>query len=506
MTTEPYKDPFDLVEDKMAQIKDWTMPVPMSESTLKTLHELITDYTKAMVEKLDEKDVEAAVTAYAERLGTVYRGHWLRGEYSKVFTKEESDFKQYVDSENGPLRIQGQAVNPKSATTGPSAIIALQNMMGVGRPTRIPLWNSGVVLTVGNFRESEMLSLNHALNEQRVELGYATQGFLFTGNDVKIVMGVVDFILDHVIATNIKDWIKGDKSVLKELILVSDIQALCAGSLESIYPSGYPTEHSCVNTGTDKCSYKGGIKMEIGNLEFSPDSLLRFSRTIWTDTARIDIEAKRHMAAPAGTHPIATIRAYQTRVNTADNLSGVIKVNDAQIRLSYQQPNLKTYEEVGLYWITSVVDMVDKTMSAVKTTDREDRAKKRRGFISDYEHILQFQKQAAWIKSIQYGVDLSGDDVTVVNDIKTIFNLLEELSQNPGVVKEATADVNRYKTDTQLSFAGIPNFKCPSCGDSQLKDDVDNKHGIIPMDMVSYFFTIMEWRLARIAMAQMEIT
>ena len=504
MSAESHTSPFESLESITSNIKDWTVPVPMSEITLKEISELITDFTKEAIGKMDADDAKAAIAEYSEKIKSIYTGHWLRGEYSSLFTAEGTSFSQSIGSDDGPIRIQGQQMNNRNAVTGASAVIALQSMMGVGRPTKIPLWHSGVVLSVGNFKESEILSLNHTLNELRMELGYSTQGFLFSGNDVNLVMEVVDFILDHVISTNIKDWIQGDKGILKDLLLVSDVPALLAGALDSIYPSGYPTERHCINSGTDKCSYEGGPKMQIGGLEFTPDSLIKFNRTIWTDTNRIGLEAKRHMTAAMGTKSKESIKSYQDAFNVTDNLSEVLELNGAQIRLSYQQPNLRTYEETGLYWIAGVTDMVEKAMSSVTGADKQQRIKKRRDFIRNYEYILRFQKQAAWVKSIQYGRDIDGDDVMVVTDVKTIFGLMEELAQNSELVDKANASVNQYKTDTQVSFAGIPNFECPSCGEAQATGE-ESKHGLIPTDMVSYFFTIMAWRLGRIATAQMEL-
>jgi hypothetical protein len=376
--------------------------------------------------------------------------------------------------------------------------------MGVGRPTKIPLWHSGITVTVANFKENEILSLNHSLNEQRMELGYATQGFLFSASDVNIVMEIVDFVLDHVISTNLKGWVQGDKNILKELILVTDIQTLLAGALDAIYPSGYPTERHCINSGTEKCDHKPKFKRTVGGLEFDTDSLLRFNRTMWTDTNRITLESKQHMAAGSGSHEKADILKYQTSFNLINNLSEPVVINGARIQLSFQQPNLVKYEQVGSLWITGVMDMVDKSMSGVADNDKKTRVSKRRGFIRDYEYVLRFQKHAAWVKSIQYSKDEEGSEPVVITDAKTIFALLGELSQDEELVTKATKEINKYRENVQVTFTGIPNFSCPSCGASQIEGE-PHKHSLIPMDMVSYFFTIMAWRLGRIAQVQMEL-
>lgn len=499
-----YTNPLEDIEGKIESVKDWTMPVPMTSSTVKVLDSLIKEYGEEVRKTKDDEDAINAIKDFSNKLKATYSGHWLRNEYNPIFDKDTALFTQSIQSESGPIRIQGQSINPGKGLTGDSAIIAIQNLMGIGRPTKIPLWHSGIVLTIANFKENEMLSLNHSLNEQRIELGYSTQAFLFSGTDVNIVMEVVDFILDHVIATNIKGWMKGDKEELKELILVSDIQALCAGALDSIYPSGYPTERHCINGGTDKCTYKPTLKRKIGELEFHTDSLLRFNRTMWVDTNRVSLEAKQHMAMPVGTHTTEDILKYQKSFNNVDNLSSTVDMASGTVRMAFQIPTLNRYEQIGSLWITGVMDMVDRAMAAVNDSDKKLRASKRRNFIKDYEFILRFQKHTAWIKSIQYSTGEADAEATIIEDAKTIFSLMGTLAQSEALVKTITKDIDKYREDTQVSFTGIPNYVCPSCGTPQVEGE-EAKHSLIPMDMVTYFFTLMAWRLGRITQAQMEL-
>lgn len=499
-----YVDPFVGVEDKLESVKDWVMQVPMSSSTIKELETLIANYSEEVRKTKDAADAKDAIKDFTDKLRSTYTGHWLRGEYTNVLNREKLVLSQSVDSESGPIRIQGQTVSANKAISGTSALIALQNLMGVGRPTRVPLWHSGIVLTLANFKENEMLSLNHSLNEQRMELGYATQAFLFSGGDVNLVMEIVDFVLEHVISTNIKGWIQGDIGMLKELILVSDVQALMSGALDAIYPSGYPTERHCINSGTDKCDYKPKLKKTVTGIEFDVDSLLRFNRTLWIDTDRLPLEAVQHMSMPSASHDKTAIVKYQKLVNIVNNLSDPVVINGASIKIALQQPTLATYEHGGTLWIAGVKDMVNKAMAGVEDTDKKTRANKRRRFIQDYEYVLRFQKHAAWVKSIQYGRVGDEEEVGLVEDPKTIFSIMGELAQNEDIVVAANAAINKYREDTQLSFTGIPNYSCPSCGAAQVTGE-DAKHSLIPMNMVQYFFTIMAWRLGRIAQAQMEI-
>jgi len=226
--------------------------------------------------------------------------------------------------------------------------------------------------------------------------------------------------------------------------------------------------------------------------------LLRFNRTIWTDTSRISLEQKQHMGMPMGSVEKSDVLSYQKKINTVENLSEDISAGEGFIRFSLQQPTLATYEQSGSLWITGVIDMVDRAMGTVDGNDQKDRAKKRRQFIKNYEYVLRFQKHAPWIKTIAYGKSLDDENTIVVSDIKTLFSLMGELSQDEELVTKATAAIDKYREASQITFAGIPNYTCPSCGSPQ-HDPEKTKHGLIPMNMVQYFFIIMDWRLGRIA-------
>lgn len=497
-----YKDVFDDVEGKLKRVKDWGIPCPMTALESEAVEGLMQRYAANIRKTMSDKEAVEAIKVFANRIKVTYTGHWMNKEYDRIF-KDNDELTQSVKSEKGPIRIQGQSIgSPGSTLTGPTALMALQSAMGVGRPTKIPLWHSGIVLTVSNFKESEILGLSHSLNEQRIELGYATQGFLFSGSDVNLVMTIVDFILDHAIACNLNGWMQGDRSVLKSLILVSDIPALLAGGLDSMYPSGYPSERHCKNTGTEKCDYVSPLELDVSNYTFKVDSLLRFGRTLWVDNSRIPLSARQHMSAPTGAHEESHIREYQETFNTVNSLTDPIPMGDVDIQIALRQPNLSTYEEAGNLWITGVLDMVDGAMAKFNESGREVRAKKRREYIAQYEYVLRFQKHAAWVSSIQWGEDLS-ESPSIANDPKTIFDLMEGLTSDSTMVKIATDAINRYREDTQVTFTGITNFKCPVCGESQV-EGTQLKHGIIPMDMVGYFFMLMGYLSMRLTSAQME--
>jgi hypothetical protein len=491
LEANPFKD---LSAEPGIRVRDWVFPVPMETTTVESLDRLIRDYALEAEANMSESAARSAVQAYADHLRQTYLGHWRHGQYANLFTREGAEFVQAIDSDKGPIRIGGQnvALGNSQAMSGPSAIMAIQNALGIGKPTKVPCWSSGLVLTLGNFKTSEILSLNLALTETRAEIGYETGGMLFSGGDVNIISEVVDFILDHVIATNIRGWMVGDKAVLKKLLKVMDIPSLLAGALASIYPSGYPTVHKCKNTGTAKCDYNPALEVDIDGIEFKVDSLLDFKKVVWTDRTRVSPKARRFMSSGNNVHTVEQIEEYQDEFNTLEPLSAPLSDSGAIVKIAFHQPNLETYERVGRLWINGVMEMVNMAMDRITDADRETRRTKRISFIRNYQHALRLQKHAAWIKNLQMHVP-GEDEPRIVSDTDTLFSSLETLAEDKALAKNIIEAVDKHRVDAQVTFTGIPNYVCPSCNEPQL-DPAEAEHGLIPMDMVAYFFTIMVWK------------
>ena len=303
-------------------------------------------------------------------------GTWYDGNYNDLFTREGSEFTQRVDSEKGPIGIASQALTTGGSNlTGPSALMALQNVMGQGKPTRIPLWSSGFNVTLAGFKESEILTLSMALTETRAEIGYETGGLLFSAGDTNAVSDIVDFVLSHVISTSIRGWTKGDIETLKSHILVTDIPALLTGALVSIYPSGYPALHTCKMAGSEICDYEPQIKQDAIGVEYHVDSLIDFKRTLWVDTTRISKAMRAHMSAKDNTHTLEQIKTYQETNNPADGITKEIN----GVRLVLAVPTIAKYTDYGSRWINNVIAMTNEVMDNVRTGTAAERKVKRQG-------------------------------------------------------------------------------------------------------------------------------
>lgn len=430
-------------------------------------------------------------------------GHWINDEhYAHVF--EKGDFTQVVKSERGDIRTRVQDVTGSGGVplTGKKAVMAIRAAIGQGKPTRIPLWASGLTFTVGAFKESEILEMEMALAGTRIEMAYDYSDIHFSATDSQALADVVDFILQHVTTTNIRDWEVGDITTLKKLLKVTDIPALIAGALSSIYPAGYPITLRCKNEGLDICNHKASEIVSIDGYEFKYDSLLDFKKVIWVNNKALSQAAIRHMAAREETYTVEQIETYQKSIihGNGSDPTPILTIDNCKISVVFDEPSFHSYQSAANIWLTDVRSMVDRALTRLTDEDPEELKAIRSKFIQESQAALRLQRHASWIKEIVMVTetgDEEGSSVNEVKDLESIMETLEVFADEPSVEKDFISVLEEYKTSVQITYTGIPSFKCPSCGEDQVENTIDGKPRLIAMNMVDYFFTTMLARWER---------
>lgn len=434
------------------------------------------------------------VNSYQAMFTTIYD----KGEFNNAFDREDSDFSQTVEGDGGrKIRIS----NPKFSLDknsdrleGLNAIRYLSSVTGVSSVSRIPLWHSGIVITVDSFKERELLDLNQALIRQRLDLGNNTKGASFSGDDVYTTAIIIDFILDHVIDCNLIVERDSYVEILRDLILVNDIDSMITGALSAIYPKGYPLFHQCFNVPLGLCDYTITAERTAEMGDFKPDSLLDFKKVLWVDKSKLNVAARQHMSAIKATHTVQQVKEYQMEVNKLGSFAQgaeLFKNDDIIVKMHYKIPTLRQYAEACSQWCTTVTEMVDKTLALDTGMNEEDRAGKRNEALTQYALTLDLLKQSNWIDYVET-IDGEGM-VRRINEEKTIANAMEVFSRLENFNQNFNESVQKFKEETKISLSGLPNFECPKCHSGQVPAGAKYP-SLIPMNMTSYFFTLMEWR------------
>lgn len=445
-----------------------------------------------------DKAVESFLLAL-DNLKEIVANSFFGNNFAEYFKNNEREWTQKVVGDKGKsIRVSNPAFSlPKTGgeLDGLNAVRFLTSVTGVGHVIRIPLFHSGFVITIDAFKERRLLDLHQAIIRQNMDIGTYTKGLMYTADDVLMMKTIVEFILEHVIETSIKNW---TPEMLSKLILVDDIPTILAGALSSIYPKGYPVFHQCINTIKGTCTYSADAKRTEDLGDYDPDSLLDFRKVVLVDNRRLTIEDRIHMTPVTPTHTQEEVLKYQKRVNHLSKYEKGISIysNDRiSVSLNMKIANLETYFQVGMEWCTRVSEMVDRIMATDSTEGVDKRNELRNNLLNQYGSTVGLLRQTSWIdflRIIEKSED--GNDIErLIVDPRTINNSLEVFGSIDGFEDQYNKAIQEFREDSLFVFTGIANFECPICHSGQT--DPNSKYpSLIPINMSTYFFILTVWR------------
>lgn len=468
----------------------WALPIPMtrmSEQNINELYREFFEYMRSLNKEAPEGEIRKEFYRIMQaNLGAVWQGK----EYTSFFDRPSEDLAQVVDVDNGKLHIR----NPKvqiggRELTGRNSVMALSSVFGLGKPSTIPLYVSGLTLTVGNFRRSEYSNLQARLIRMQSELGTRIHGRLFNGDDMRVVGTIMDYVLDHVISASVEEWSSGNKEMLASLIKAPDIPHLLAGVLDSIYGNNYPMSRRCINVMSGKCDYKSEVKLAKNGIEFEADTLISFKHLPWHDRSRLTPAMRRHMAAKS--RKIEDIRKYQQDYEDSLGLDPIdVNCNEHTVRIATRIPTIQQLVDASRYWYAEVDRHVDSLLSDFVGSNN-DRRSQRTEYINLYRKVMRAQADVGWVKSIAI-INQETDETTVVDDIEDVFDNIALVSEDNTLYETFLKGITEYQENSIISFTGTLNYVCPKCGTEQ---SPGHKHGLIPVNVVGFFFmtAISEW-------------
>ena len=498
----PYEDPIYSDADGN-ETTDSTLRATSRRITWLELNSRLVKFDKDNKDLSDSEEVKDArqeVVGELEALGSIL---FNDGEFNDTFDRIGSEWRQEIDTDNGtPIKITSPRMRNSGGgvISGDQAINFLTGISGVGAMTRIPLWHTGIVVTMDSFTEDSLLELNVKIGSIRSEAGRDTKGATFTGDDVLIVGVILDFILKNITNTTISK--KMSVKELRDIILVSDIPSLIVGALQVIYPKGYPLYHPCTNVITEQgkppCEYAVEGTPALKTLgDYKPDSNMSFKKTLWIDKTLITEEAIEHMSASDNSHHINAVRKYQKALNLEydEGCTKVVMRNDVRSKITvyFKTANITSYITEGTNWVNGIAKKVNSIMVNSVVTDPDKKQLERQGFMFQYTRMMELLKQSSWVSHIEIIDKGDGNSKTIVNDEKSVKRALAVISNFDGGRSKFKTAVLQYKETANIAFTGLPNYTCPGCGNSQTDAD-SSRPTLIPLNMVGYFFTIMEWR------------
>lgn len=387
--------------------------------------------------------------------------------------RDQSDWQQSVEHDGAQL-VAGR---PRFSATGGNklegerAVLKVQAMLGGGEPIQIPLWHSGIWISLKTPKNARVATTSDLIATEKANFGRMTNGLAFSNSSVFIVKHLVDLIIDHVYDCSVKDW---TPELLRSLIRAADIPLLTMGILNTQYPSGYPYSRPCIAT-PKSCQH-------------TEEALLNLSKLTWVDRNGLTKGQKDHMSKRRDRFTVEQILNYQKVFDEREARN--VHDTGVGVKVVFKSPSLDEYIANGYEWIESILRMTDDAFDRPLARDERER------HINEHATLETCRQYAHWVShTIVTEEDDSGEVIeTVIDDAETLEKLMDSFSQHNDSADPFLDAVRNYIDDSAVAVVGIPRYDCPKC---QGRQEGDPKHPeIIPIDPVQTFFTLANQKLS----------
>jgi hypothetical protein len=393
----------------------------------------------------------------------------------KTLDKELADYHQSVDVGDAHLNIATTRIGDVESgrrLTGEMAQVRMTQALRLGAMVTVPLWHSGIWVTLKAPSETDLLTLEDQLIAEKTTLGRNTGGRTHSVQGVYAMSRVVDAILASVYEASTESF---DPGYLKKRIKVTDLHPLVLGFLSAIYPGGYPLSRVCI-TDPSKC-------------KFVTEEVINLPRLLFMDRSALTEKQKAHMRRRNSRFTDKELDAYQAE--HAFNKTTTVELND-HTKITLKVPSLEEAEISGREWIDDITTLIDS--QAREALD--DNARDRR--IMEMSVSQAARQYAHWVERITLdsGLDSEGE---FIEERKDVASMIGMISGNDDYEDSFYKGIESYITKSTIALVAIPNYKCPKCkGSQQTKEEAQKHPQLIALDTVQTFFTLLAQRVAKI--------
>lgn len=378
--------------------------------------------------------------------------------------RDGSQWRQALKTESGTFGFTAPSYGEEKIplVDGVRARIRVRALMGQGGVITIPLVRSGFCITLYAPSESALYELYRRFNDEKISYGRSTSGMIFSNEQVYMNSWLLEFCLDHVYDSTVK---YADTSELRKLIDALDMPILFAGMARLMYPRGFNYVRS---VGTAE-----GIEhtqMVQGKLDIA--------KLLWIDNNYLSAKQRTHMSnRTRSVYTAENLKEYQSEfvlsqgreVKLTDNISIILKA-----------PCADDYISDGDRWIEGLVSMVDEAFTTTRPTEAE-----RNAVINRHASMAQMMRYASFVHAVRF----DGADHT---HAEAIENSLRVLSEEKSFVEIFDRELKQFIADSTASMIAIPVVT---------GEDLTGNHprfpNLIPLDVVTVFFTLLAQKLQR---------
>jgi len=365
-----------------------------------------------------------------------------------------------------------------------SFLMELQEGVGLGKLTKIILWNSGFWITIRPPQNEDLVNLYTKLTQEIEYVAEETTLFGFSNISTIFYKVAWDYILDHLVDSSLDV----NPKHLSKYISILDMDTILLGILSQIFYNGFNTTLLC----------KNNYKLDENNnpkCNFTYDVNLDLTKLLWVDTGKLDTEMLTIISKRGPrTQTINEIKQYQKKLQPIDNKILVTLNNNKVLEITLTIPNLKDSLDNSELYLLELKKSINNFLSTVTNKDEFNENKAR--FLQIVSKNLFLGIYSLYIKELRL-------EEFKTDKKSTIFQALKTLSNNTKDVNNIIDKIENYLTNTTITTIAIPDFICPTCGASQSDEPIFEN--LVPVNMVNYFFTLSKLLFMKSLLEKTEI-
>jgi len=398
--------------------------------------------------------------------------------FESALSNPDNHFSQSINVEGkvlkpGPLPMKA---TEGGALSGERAVIRFTNSMGLGGIFDVPLWDTGIWIRFKPPSDAAIADLMEQLAHDKVKLGRATYGLVFSNSTVFVNQRLIQFAMNHIYDMTL-DLDQTEYNKLGDIISVLDIPDLILGVLGALYSSGFRFERACT-ANPQKCTHVEAETLSLDKIQ-------------WPNDRKLTPFQKNFMAVRRSRcRKLSELQEYRNQSVGRAGLRVTLPSSTGEsLEVELRIPTINQYLEGGQTWINGIVDGVISSLG-------------RDASLNDRDEYIKTVAQASAMNQYCHAVSklYKGEEFT--EDDASNRQVLAALSQDPLLVEGLTREVIKYIEDSSMSLIAIPDYTCPNCQQSQLSEKVKKfknpdpeYRNLIPLDMIQTFFLLTQRRI-----------
>lgn len=392
--------------------------------------------------------------------------------FEYTLNKPGRSYSQFIERNGVKLEptYQKFKANNGAVADGDSAVLRLASHRQLGTICKVPLFNSGIWITLRSPSEPAILDLHRNITQDKTDLGRRSYGMSYSGTTAIFSDNIVSFALEHLYGTNV---ILEPGVTLKDIISSHDIPAICLGLAAVIWPNGFNFSRACI-ADPATCRHVVTGKVSIMDMLIVDDSVLND----WQIT---------HMSKKANSSvSVADVKRYQDELADRQNRQVIIDENKlSATAVTFKVPNINEFFQDEYRWINELTQMAEKALTKDATNASRSQ------YVTNQGYATALRQYSHWVHSISFD--------SVIEDRETLDDSLTLLSSDDSFRVEFMKAVEKYIGQSAITTIGIPIFECPSCKRVNKLEGVDERFSeAIPIDVYQVFFPLIEQKMQKI--------